>query len=529
MNRIIYIFLFISSSCFSQDISNSVLETFDYEFPSSFELKQRNYPEPYYDSVKKQDIYPPYTDPKTGVVYEYQEPYVDRDPYTGQYLDCIDDKILPIGWSEDGKFYYSIYNYSYGEWDLLRGKIEYILIDVKNNKLIHYDTIENKNIIIDHNINLKAELEQFPLKIHDTNGSLIEEININNYRLDIQKLAFSSTKRGEVVIKDSIDPHQLEGCPDEVKGYFLSPDKKHLIAVFYSNFHITGAGGDLCEGSIYFKTLDIESFKILPENIDSNVVLSNYIFDPDEKNILSNILSDSSINKLAQTLITLHNTDSDWEVIQSFIEIAAVKDSFDLVDDFDEDYGGIAEFIGFQSCNLPYSECGCVIYFNEELQKFVTKTNGTADDDFLKLLSAHSDENLYNNNNFIRAATAGAMDYRTWELGSGSFLNYFKIEADFKTKYHLYDKSFHALNVESAKGLRKMIDRIHDDAIDYLFYDPRKKNYLEIGYKGAIIEELNQILDAKVLNESENDELKAHIEDLENDTTPWLEFSFDDE
>ena len=277
------------------------------------------------------------------------------------------------------------------------------------------------------------------------------------------------------------------------------------------------------------KALNVDSFEILPEKIDSNVVLSNYIFDTEEKNILSNILSDSSINKLAQTLITLHNTDSDWEVIQSFIEIAAVKDSFDLVDDFDEDYGGIAEFIGFQSCNLPYSECGCVIYFNEELQKFVTKTNGTADDDFLKLLSAHSDENLYNNNNFIRAATAGAMDYRTWELGSGSFLNYFKIEADFKTKYHVYDKSFHALNVESAKGLRKMIDRIHDDAIDYLFYDPRKKNYLEIGYKGAIIEELNQILDAKVLNESENDELKAHIEDLENDTTPWLEFSFDDE
>ena len=347
MNKIIYILLFISSSCFSQGISNSVLETFDYEFPSSFELKQRNYPEPYYDSVKKQDIYPPYTHPKTGVVYEYQEPYVDRDPYTGQYLDCIDDKILPIGWSEDGKFYYSIYNYSYGEGDPLRGKIEYILIDVKNNKLIHYDTIENKNIIIENNINLKAELEQFPLKIHDTNGSLIEEININYSMQEYQKLAFSSSKRGEVVIKESIDPHQLEGCPDEVKGYFFSPDNKYLITIFYANEKILGAGGDLCEGSIYFKILDLEMYQIIEKDKKFDVII--YRFWDRFMNPELHLLQEDLYDEDGEETQPLYDDFNSFEEVLISMGKDDKVDGFILADtitvlDFDSYLGGEYQF-----------------------------------------------------------------------------------------------------------------------------------------------------------------------------------------
>ena len=69
------------------------------------------------------------------------------------------------------------------------------------------------------------------------------------------------------MIKDNISPYHEDegGCPDEVKGYFISPDEKYFIAVFYANGRITGAGDDPCEAYIYFKILNIETFKIIED------------------------------------------------------------------------------------------------------------------------------------------------------------------------------------------------------------------------------------------------------------------------
>jgi len=695
----------------AQKISSSVLQSDNY---------QRDFPEPYYDSIQKKTIYPPYTDPKTGIVYEFQEIYADRDPYMGEYLYCYDDKIEPFGWSSDGKFYYAIHNYGYGEWDPLRGKIEYILIDVKDNKLIHYDTIENKSLLSEHNIKLEARLKQFPLIINNDSGTLLEKIDINNYLNENeseQKLTFSSIKKGEILIKSSEEIHDVDlGCPDEVKGYFLSPDKNYLIAVFYSNYIITGAGGDPCEGSIYLKVLDLEKFEAIEKDKSSDEVITRFwnpahydenritewlkngypytisidyldlingalsldslellkdqiiidgeglgdpddgrrwvtnmakvytslaiissgdqqskyfqlalassfinydvnimdfdvdnfmlydyfsiiklklhlelknaqnpkltllkikeavdFFDsekgalllqnmpefkpdiddfntilmdlkdyylykhikPDEKKILSHLLSDLSINKLDHALHTLHNTDKDWEIIQSFIELLAIKDSLDLVDEDSiynsldiensaDEAGYIIGCINFNPVYVGSYQYGWVI--DSDFMEYAIKTKGTQDDNFFEVLTAANGEgSLYDNDRF-GVWMAGATFVRTWLLGSGNFLNYFKKEAEF------FENPSKNLSIDHNKYLKKIIDKIHVDAISYLYYDPRKESHMILEYsKEEVIKELNQIIEANVLNKIESGKLKEHIQDLGNDASEWKDWSLDNE
>jgi len=264
-------FLLGGYSTQAQNISSSVLQSDNYE---------RAFPEPYYDSIKDEWIHPPYTDPSTGIVYEFQEIYADRDPYMGEYLYCYDDKIEPFGWSSDGKFYYAIHDYGYYEETEGLMPTQYFLVDIATNTLLFYDTIENKDLLSEHNIKLEPRLKQFPLIINNDSGALLEKININNYLNENeseQKLTFSSTKKGEILIKSSEEIHDVDlGCPDEVKGYFLSPDKKYLIAVFYSNYIITGAGGDPCEGSIYLKVLDLEKFEAIEKDKSSDEVITRF-------------------------------------------------------------------------------------------------------------------------------------------------------------------------------------------------------------------------------------------------------------
>lgn len=254
----------------AQKISSSVLQSDNYE---------RDFPEPYYDSIVGEWIHPPYNDPRTGIVYEFQEIYADRDPYLGEYLYCYDDKIEPFGLSSDGKFYYAIHNYGYYEQEF-EMPTQYFLVDIATNTLLFYDTIENKDLLSEHNIKLEARLKQFPLIINNDSGTLLEKIDINNYlneREGQQSLTFSSIKKGEILIKSSEEIPDVDlGCPDEVKGYFLSPDKKYLIAVFYSNYIITGAGGDPCEGSIYLKVLDLEKFEAIEKDKSSDEVITRF-------------------------------------------------------------------------------------------------------------------------------------------------------------------------------------------------------------------------------------------------------------
>ena len=275
-------------------------------------------------------------------------------------------------------------------------------------------------------------------------------------------------------------------------------------------------------------------------SISDTIISSEVQFISEERTKLSNLLSESSIIKMEHALKTLYSTDKDWEVIQSFIELAAIKDSLNiLAKDEDEEFGieSISlekSGIGFKNCHLySYYQCGFTISFNMYSDR-ASATSGKADDDFFDFLSAHSEGALHDNDKF-GAWMAGADFYRTWFLGrsmtaeNGDYLNYFKKETAFIEKHKIYDEAFNDLSTENIKGLKNIIETIHKDAIDYLFYDPRVEDSMEACCKEDVIEELNQILTANVLSESVNEKLKAHIEDLRNDTTPWLEFSKFDE
>lgn len=269
-----FLFILIFSSeiqLFAQNkISSSVLQSDNFE---------RTFPQPYYDSITGELIHPPYTDPKTGVIYEFKDVYADRDPYMGEYLYCYDDKLETFGWSSDGKLYFAIHNYGYYEEEL-EMPTQYFLVDVATNTLLFYDTIQNKNLQKEHHIKLNSELKQFPLIITNDSGELLDKIDINNSlnnREGQQSLTFSSTKKGEILIKSSEEISDIDlGCPDEVKGYFLSPDEKYLVAVFYSNYRITGAGGDPCEGSIYFKVLDMKKFETIKKDKSFDEVITPF-------------------------------------------------------------------------------------------------------------------------------------------------------------------------------------------------------------------------------------------------------------
>ncbi|MBM77692.1 MAG: hypothetical protein CL846_04360 [Crocinitomicaceae bacterium] len=270
-------------------------------------------------------------------------------------------------------------------------------------------------------------------------------------------------------------------------------------------------------------------------SISDTIISSEVQFISEERTKLSNLLSESSIIKMEHALKTLYSTDKDWEVIQSFIELAAIKDSLNiLAKDEDEEFGieSISlekSGIGFKNCHLySYYQCGFTISFNMYSDR-ASATSGKADDDFFDFLSAHSEGALHDNDKF-GAWMAGADFYRTWFLGKGAFLNYFKKETSLVKKHKIYNEEFNELSTEHIKDLKKIIEKIHDDAIDYIFYDPRKEDDMGICCnKNEVIEELNQILAANVLTESENKKLKIHVENLSNDNSPWLQWSFDNE
>ena len=288
-----FLALFISNAFFAQNISNSVLKS-----------DSRVYPEPYYDSIQKKTVYPTYTELKSGKVYEYNhEVCAACNPYTGEYLVYYDDLIEPIGWSKDGRFLFIIHDFGYYDnWEDEELEDE----DREDEMEVHQPTTPYKSIKVSSGFSIDSgqitstELKQFPLLINHNNGTdeIDVKIKITSFTGDHwsgqQTLAFTSNNKDDIIIKGNI---QLEGCPDEVKGYLLSPDKKYLIAIFYSNYHITGAGGDPCEGSIYLKVLDIDSFKILAEKIESNVVLSDYILDPEQKDTIILIVNGNKVVK----------------------------------------------------------------------------------------------------------------------------------------------------------------------------------------------------------------------------------------
>ncbi|MDG1840858.1 MAG: hypothetical protein P8I93_00770 [Crocinitomicaceae bacterium] len=190
-----------------------------------------------------------------------------------------DDKLETFGWSSDGKLYFAIHNYGYSEEEL-EMPTQYFLVDIATNTLLFYDTTQNKNLQKEHHIKINAELKQFPLIITNDSGELLDKIDLNNSlnnREGQQSLTFSSTKKGEILIKSSEEMSDIDlGCPDEVKGYFLSPDEKYLLAVFYSNSRITGAGGDPCEGSIYFKVLDMKKFETIKKDKSFDELITRF-------------------------------------------------------------------------------------------------------------------------------------------------------------------------------------------------------------------------------------------------------------
>lgn len=276
---------------------------------------------------------------------------------------------------------------------------------------------------------------------------------------------------------------------------------------------------------------DIDDFKTILIDLKDYFIYKH--IKPDEKKILSHLLSDLSINKLDHALHTLHNTDKDWKIIQSFIELLAIKDSLDLVDEDSiynsldiensaDEAGYIIGCINFIPVHVTSCQYGWVI--DSDFMEYAIKTKGTKDDNFFEVLTAaHGEGSLYDNDRF-GAWMAGATFVRTWLLGSGNFLNYFKKEAEF------FENPSKNLSIDHNKYLKKIIDKIHIDAINYLYYDPRKESHMILEYsKEEVIKELKQILEANVLSGEENKELKAHIKELRNDASEWKQWTLPDE
>ena len=545
-NKILYILLFISSSCFAQNISTSVLQSDNYE---------RVYPESYLDSVNDIWVYPPYTDSKTGKVYEYNHAVsADCNHYTGEYLNYYDDKIEPIGWSKDGRFLFIIHESGYYDnWEE-EPEDEDLEGDIEVNKLkTPYRAINLcSGFTIDSDQITAAELKQFPLVINLNSGAdtiyVKSEVTVNG-----QVLNFNSEKKGEILIKKITEPVDLSsgGCPDEVKGYFLSPDKKYLIAVFYSNYRITGAVGDPCEGSIYFKILNLDSFEIIPEKIDFNVVLNDDDIEteertpcgvllPKDKQVVQLFLADESINKLELALCLIQDTDNDWLVIQSALNILDVVGTINIeggyapmgnnevwwlegememakemgVEQYFIEKLGLLEDIIFGFTYASY-DCGSGYHGGVNINAFITRskqTAGSADDEFFQLVKAIGCDNGFTysyGDAFTSQDGLGATPYTF--LGDGPFLNYFSKKADFD-KYQIQSDTFSHLNKQHTDFVINFLGMKHQKAIGIINSLP--SNDLEFHNLHDCLKELNDILEANVLTDSEQEDLKNHIEEF---------------
>ena len=263
------------------------------------------YPAPIYDSINDTWEYPPYTNPKTGVVYEYNYEALEcDDPYTNELIHPFETFVdfKPIGWSNNGVFAFMTWMY-----DPVSDNRIFTILDLANkdtllNEILDrnqhsldifiegvgrpeisyandyfYDTLAPKvnKEILENKIDLKieSELKKFPIVI-DNNNLKIETKTVNkegrqfNYEVDsdedYRKLyLLNSNQKGSLVIAED---YAYAGCGHgestlKIKGYSLSPDKRFLAIVFFVEGNSTAVG--CFDDNVIIKYIDLETYKVL--------------------------------------------------------------------------------------------------------------------------------------------------------------------------------------------------------------------------------------------------------------------------
>jgi hypothetical protein len=276
---------------------------------TSFDQKQVYryvYPAPIYDSINDTWEHPPYTNPKTGVVYEYNYEALEcDDPYTNELIHPFETFVdfKPIGWSNNGVFAFMTCMY-----DPVSDNRIFTILDLANkdtliNEILDsdryrldmfieeigwpdisytndyfYDTLAPKvnKGILENKIDLKieSELKKFPIVI-DNNNLKIETKTVNkegaqfNYEEDSEEdyrklYLLNSSGKGTLVIAED---YAYYGCghggesPLKIKGYSLSPDNRFLAIVFFVEGNSTAVG--CFYDNVIIKYVDLETYKVL--------------------------------------------------------------------------------------------------------------------------------------------------------------------------------------------------------------------------------------------------------------------------
>jgi len=261
-----------------------------------------------------------------------------------------------------------------------------------------------------------------------------------------------------------------------------------------------------------------------------------------DKQILQLFLADKAINKLDHALCVLQDTDNDWVLIQSTLDILAIVGTINIESGYHppsvnkevwwlegememakqlgkEEYFidklSLLEEIIYGFTYTSY-DCGSGYLGGVYIDTFFTKsleTAGTADDEFFKLVKAIGCDNGFSSaygDAFTSQEGLGAIPYTS--LGSGSFLDYFSKKAAFD-KYNIYSDTFSLLNKQHTDYLKNFFGFKHDKAMEIIHSFPNDN--LEFGDLNDCLKELNQILDANVLSISETQSLRRHVRKFE--------------
>ena len=260
-----------------------------------------------------------------------------------------------------------------------------------------------------------------------------------------------------------------------------------------------------------------------------------------DKQILQLFLADEAINKLELALCLLQDTDNDWLVIQSALNILDIVGTINIEGGYapmgnnevwwlegememakemgEEEYFidklNLLKDIIFGFTYTSY-DCGSGYLGGVNINAFITKskqTAGSADDEFFKLVKAIGCDNGFSSaygDAFTSQDGLGATPYTF--LGDGPFLNYFSKKAVFD-KYQIQSDTFSLLNKQHTDYVKSFLGFKHERVIGLINSLP--SNDLEFHNLHDCLKELNQILDANVLSTSETQNLRRHVRKFE--------------
>ena len=250
-------------------------------------------------------------------------------------------------------------------------------------------------------------------------------------------------------------------------------------------------------------------------------------FTQEEKKTLKLFLSDDEICELSSAYIKLQITSSDWDVLQSYFQIQTIAKKINTELFYKKEWWvegekEMANEMLFENYIIMKLEliqsflsgfyylsydCGSFYGGNFSISAFKTKlteTEGNADNSFFSLVDAIG-THAYGNK-FKVYEGIGSTPYSN--LGSGSFLNYFTNKAEFD-KYQVESDTFSMLKNKDIEYLKNML-RIHNRVINLMHSLPSNKLHFSYSLDDCL-KELKDILNANVLTEQEQQDLKNHV------------------